>query len=64
MCAEECTECHHHDESAASAAESPAVEPLKERPEEEVTARLAQQDLEEQDVIAGTSSTLRPTGPF
>ncbi|XP_074530670.1 MICOS complex subunit MIC60 [Halichoeres trimaculatus] len=57
---EECTECHHHDDSAVSAAESaaPAAEPLRERPEEEVTARLAQQDLEEQDVIAAISVSL------
>ncbi|XP_034545882.1 MICOS complex subunit MIC60 [Notolabrus celidotus] len=57
---EECTECHHHDDSTASAAESssPAAEPLRERPEEEVTARLAQQDQEEQDVIAAVSVSL------
>ncbi|CAJ1058395.1 MICOS complex subunit MIC60 [Xyrichtys novacula] len=55
---EECTECHHHDDSAAPVAESPVTEPLKERPVEEVSARLAKQDQEEQDVIAAVSVSL------
>lgn len=56
---EECAECHEHAE-APQAAESaaPAAEPLKERPVEEVTARLAQQDLEEQDAVAALSVSL------
>ncbi|KAI4800006.1 hypothetical protein KUCAC02_016544 [Chaenocephalus aceratus] len=46
---EECTECHAHEDTAVSAMEEPETEPgaseaLKERPVEEVTARLAQQD--------------------
>uniref|UniRef100_A0A3B4ZFK0 MICOS complex subunit MIC60 n=1 Tax=Stegastes partitus TaxID=144197 RepID=A0A3B4ZFK0_9TELE len=40
-------------------AESPsAAEPLKERPVEEVAARLAQQDQEEQDILASVSASL------
>uniref|UniRef100_A0A3Q1FY19 MICOS complex subunit MIC60 n=1 Tax=Acanthochromis polyacanthus TaxID=80966 RepID=A0A3Q1FY19_9TELE len=35
-----------------------AMEPLKERPVEEVTARLAKQDQEEQDILASVSATL------
>ncbi|XP_029960668.1 MICOS complex subunit MIC60 isoform X2 [Salarias fasciatus] len=51
---EECAECHEHE---APPTEAPA-EPLKERPVEEVTARLAQQDLEEQDAVAALSVSL------
>uniref|UniRef100_A0A3B4X0F7 MICOS complex subunit MIC60 n=1 Tax=Seriola lalandi dorsalis TaxID=1841481 RepID=A0A3B4X0F7_SERLL len=57
---EECKECHDHQDTSLSAAvhldtESPAAaEPLRERPVEEVTARLAQQDQEEQDVMAAS----------
>uniref|UniRef100_A0A3Q2XZL6 MICOS complex subunit MIC60 n=1 Tax=Hippocampus comes TaxID=109280 RepID=A0A3Q2XZL6_HIPCM len=35
-----------------------AAEPLKERPVEEVTARLAQQDLDEQEIVASVSGNL------
>ncbi|XP_077434668.1 MICOS complex subunit MIC60 isoform X2 [Vanacampus margaritifer] len=41
----------HDDESAAA-------EPLKERPVEEVMARLAQQDLDEQEILASVSGNL------
>lgn len=47
----ECKDCEHHAEGQASE-ESPVVkEALKERPAEEVTARLAQQEQEETDVL-------------
>lgn len=64
--AEECTECHHHEapaEPPAVEAPPPALgeEPLKERPVEEVTARLAQQDLAEQDSLAALSTSLEET---
>ncbi|XP_051810025.1 MICOS complex subunit MIC60 isoform X2 [Acanthochromis polyacanthus] len=61
---EECKECHDHKDTPVTAAvhpntESPvAMEPLKERPVEEVTARLAKQDQEEQDILASVSATL------
>ncbi|CAN9514556.1 unnamed protein product [Ophioblennius macclurei] len=56
---EECTECHGPAESLQTAeAALPADEPLKERPMEEVSARLAQQDLEEQDTVAALSVSL------
>ncbi|TDH07864.1 hypothetical protein EPR50_G00110500 [Perca flavescens] len=61
---EECKECHGHEATPATAVvhpdtESPALtEPLKERPVEEVTARLAQQDQEEQDTLASVSASL------
>ncbi|KAM7000733.1 MICOS complex subunit MIC60 isoform 2-T3 [Tautogolabrus adspersus] len=60
---EECAECHHHDDSSVSAAAQPEstsaeAEPLRERPEEEVTARLALQDQQEQDVLAAVSVSL------
>ncbi|XP_037118717.1 MICOS complex subunit MIC60 [Syngnathus acus] len=60
---EECKECHHHNVTAETAAVSPEIkpvaqEPLKERPVEEVTARLAQQDLEEQEILASVSGNL------
>ncbi|XP_032355805.1 MICOS complex subunit MIC60 isoform X2 [Etheostoma spectabile] len=61
---EECKECHGHEDTPVTAVvhpdtESPApTEPLKERPVEEVTARLAQQDLEEQDALASVSASL------
>lgn len=54
---EECKECHDHTVTTETAAvhhtsESPAAaEPLKERPGEEVAARLAQQDQDEQDLV-------------
>ncbi|XP_029296834.1 MICOS complex subunit MIC60 isoform X2 [Cottoperca gobio] len=59
---EECKECHDHEDTPAVVqpdTESPAAtEALKERPVEEVTARLAQQDLEEQDILASVSASL------
>ncbi|KAM9356986.1 MICOS complex subunit MIC60 [Symphorus nematophorus] len=59
---EECKECHEHKETPVTAAvppESPAEpEPLKERPVEEVAAILAQQELEEQDVLTAVSASL------
>ncbi|XP_070692719.1 MICOS complex subunit MIC60 [Pempheris klunzingeri] len=60
----ECKDCHGHEDAPVTAVvhpdtESPAAtEPLKERPVEEVTARLAQQDQEEQDVLASVSAGL------
>ncbi|KAM9375655.1 MICOS complex subunit MIC60-like isoform 2-T2 [Pholidichthys leucotaenia] len=50
---EECKECEEHKHPSAA-----AVEPLRERPEEEVVARLAQQDQEEQQVLTVVSSSL------
>uniref|UniRef100_UPI0037E9B666 MICOS complex subunit MIC60 n=1 Tax=Semicossyphus pulcher TaxID=241346 RepID=UPI0037E9B666 len=56
---EECQECHHHEDSSVSVpVDSAEDEPLRERPEEEVTARLALQDLQEQDVLASVSVSL------
>lgn len=57
---EECKECSDHKDTPAVVhpdIES-ASQPLKERPVEEVTARLAQQDQEEQDVLASVSTGL------
>ncbi|XP_069543593.1 MICOS complex subunit MIC60 isoform X1 [Brachyistius frenatus] len=57
-------ECSDHQEVLVSAAVNPesespaAVEPLKERPVEEVSARLAQQDQEEQDAVTSVSARL------
>ncbi|XP_075904145.1 MICOS complex subunit MIC60 isoform X1 [Nelusetta ayraudi] len=54
----ECKDCEHHAEGHASE-ESPVVkEALKERPAEEVTARLAQQEQEETDVLTSVSTNL------
>lgn len=47
---EECKECHEHKDNAAAAAHHD-TEALRERPVEEVAARLAQQDQQEQDVV-------------
>ncbi|XP_077388046.1 MICOS complex subunit MIC60 isoform X2 [Festucalex cinctus] len=56
---EECKGCHDHKGTAGSTEiESAAKEPLKERPIEEVTARLAQQDLDEQEILASVSGNL------
>ncbi|XP_074503922.1 MICOS complex subunit MIC60 isoform X1 [Sebastes fasciatus] len=60
----ECKECHDHKDTPETAAvhpdtESPvATEPLKERPVEEVTARLAQQDQKDLDTLASVSVSL------
>ncbi|XP_054648684.1 MICOS complex subunit MIC60 isoform X1 [Dunckerocampus dactyliophorus] len=54
---EECKECHAHEQSPETESLA-AVEALKERPVEEVTARLAQQDQEEQDILALVSANL------
>lgn len=61
--AEECKECHHHQDTPETTAhpdtETPAAsEPMRERPVEEVTAILAQQDKEEQEVVAAVSASL------
>lgn len=64
-----CTECHHHDTSTAAAVhETPepasgspmavAEEPLKERPVEDVAARLAEQDQADLETLASVSSSL------
>ncbi|TNN58300.1 MICOS complex subunit Mic60 [Liparis tanakae] len=56
---EECKECHDHTEPPVTAEVQPDVEaPLRERPVEEVAARLAQQDLEEQDTVASVAARL------
>ncbi|XP_040903845.1 MICOS complex subunit MIC60 [Toxotes jaculatrix] len=56
---EECKECHDHKDTPVTAAVHPAAtEPMKERPVEEVAARLAQQDQEEQDILATVSANL------
>lgn len=59
---EECKECHDHEDTPVTAGVHPdiesATEPLKERPVEEVAARLAQQDQEEQDLLASVSASL------
>ncbi|XP_063354558.1 MICOS complex subunit MIC60 isoform X2 [Pelmatolapia mariae] len=52
----ECKECHEHKE--ATAVHPAATEPMKERPVEEVAARLAQQEQEEQDISASVSASL------
>lgn len=63
----ECKECHDHEDTPVTAAvlpdtESPAAtEPLKERPVEEVTARLAQQDQEEQEILTCRLTTTTTT---
>uniref|UniRef100_A0A3Q4GEV7 MICOS complex subunit MIC60 n=1 Tax=Neolamprologus brichardi TaxID=32507 RepID=A0A3Q4GEV7_NEOBR len=49
---EECNECHEHKE--ATAVHPAPTEPMKERPVEEVAARLAQQEQEEQDISASS----------
>uniref|UniRef100_A0A8C2WSC8 MICOS complex subunit MIC60 n=1 Tax=Cyclopterus lumpus TaxID=8103 RepID=A0A8C2WSC8_CYCLU len=52
---DECKECHDHQEPPVTAMVHPDAEaPLRERPVEEVAARLAQQDLEEQDTVASS----------
>ncbi|XP_041845967.1 MICOS complex subunit MIC60 isoform X2 [Melanotaenia boesemani] len=59
---EDCKECHEH----GVLTETPSVhpmsaglsEPLRERPVEEVAARLAQQDQDEQDVVASLSTRI------
>ncbi|CAI5677256.1 unnamed protein product [Oreochromis niloticus] len=53
---EECKECHEHKE--ATAVHPAPTEPMKERPVEEVAARLAQQEQEEQDISASVSASL------
>eukprot|EP00064_Thunnus_orientalis_P010437 superscaffoldBa00001422_g10463 len=59
---EECKECHDHEDTPVTAGVHPDIEsarePLKERPVEEVAARLAQQDQEEQDLLASVSASL------
>lgn len=55
----ECKECHDHKEPPVTAVVHPDAEaPLRERPVEEVAARLAQQDQEEQDTVASVSASL------
>ncbi|XP_061541261.1 MICOS complex subunit MIC60 isoform X2 [Phycodurus eques] len=61
---EACKECHDHRVTPETAAVSneirtvTAVEPLKERPVEEVTARLAQQDRDEKEMLGSVSVNL------
>uniref|UniRef100_A0A1A8MP48 MICOS complex subunit MIC60 n=1 Tax=Nothobranchius pienaari TaxID=704102 RepID=A0A1A8MP48_9TELE len=55
--ADECKECHKHADVSETAAVASA-EPLKERPVDEVTARLVQQDQEEEELLASLSSRL------
>ncbi|XP_029917445.1 MICOS complex subunit MIC60 isoform X3 [Myripristis murdjan] len=59
---EECKECHHHGDTPVpamvEAVDSMTEGPLKERPAEEVTARLAQQEQEDQDILASVSASL------
>ncbi|CAL8264313.1 unnamed protein product [Lota lota] len=65
---EQCEECHQHSppESALTTEEpsepgnmlTAGEEPLKERPAEEVTARIAQQDQADQDTLAFVSENL------
>ncbi|XP_070818825.1 MICOS complex subunit MIC60 isoform X2 [Chaetodon trifascialis] len=61
---EECQDSHDHKDTLVTAvvhsdAESPAaVEPIKERPVEEVAARLAQQEQEEMDTLSSVSASL------
>ncbi|XP_068450686.1 MICOS complex subunit MIC60 isoform X2 [Clinocottus analis] len=55
----ECKECHDHKEPPVTAVIEPHAEaPLRERSVEEVSARLAQQDQEEQDTVASVSASL------
>lgn len=60
---EECKDCHDPENPPETAAVHPdaelhaVAEPLKERPVEEVAARLAQQDQEEQHIFACRLST-------
>nr|XP_046261407.1 MICOS complex subunit MIC60 [Scatophagus argus] len=60
---EECKDCHNHKNTPVTQVdpdmELPAVtEPLKERPVDEVSARLAQQDQEEQHILTSVSTSL------
>lgn len=57
---EECKECHEHQDPPVTAVIPPDTEDavLKERPEEEVAARLAQKDQEDQDTQASVSARL------
>lgn len=61
---EDCKDCRDHKDNQVTAVvhpdtESPAAtEPPKERPVEEVAARLAQQDQEEHDILASVSVSL------
>ncbi|XP_077588774.1 MICOS complex subunit MIC60 [Stigmatopora nigra] len=59
---EDCKECHNHitEDTTAISTEGESVvaspaEPLTERSVEEVTARLAQQDIDEQEILASVS---------
>uniref|UniRef100_A0A8D3AZV5 MICOS complex subunit MIC60 n=1 Tax=Scophthalmus maximus TaxID=52904 RepID=A0A8D3AZV5_SCOMX len=58
------SECHDHQGSPETVevhpdTESPAAsEPMRERPVEEVAARLAQQDQDEQDIVSSVSASL------
>ncbi|XP_026186051.1 MICOS complex subunit MIC60 isoform X2 [Mastacembelus armatus] len=60
---DDCKVCHDHNDTPAQVAqqdtESPrATQTLRERPVEEVAARLAQQDKEEEDIVASLSAIL------
>lgn len=57
---DECKDCHDQKKSPATATVQPNMEAdmaegiLKERPAEEVAARIAQQNQQEQDIVAGS----------
>ncbi|XP_017278630.1 MICOS complex subunit MIC60 [Kryptolebias marmoratus] len=51
---EDCQQCHEHPDPESAA----AAQPMKERPVEEVAARLAQQDQKESDILASVSASL------
>ncbi|XP_041800473.1 MICOS complex subunit MIC60 [Chelmon rostratus] len=61
---DECQDCHDLKDALVTTvvhpdAESPsAMEPLKERPVEEVAARLAQREQEEMDILSSVSASL------
>lgn len=62
---DECKDCHDQKKSPATATVQPNMEAamaegiLKERPAEEVAARIAQQNQEEQDIVAGRLAILK-----
>lgn len=61
---DECKDCHDPEAATVQSKVEAAVAEgiLKERPAEEVAARIAQQNQEEQDIIAGRLAGLTLTG--